>query len=343
MAGQDFASSQKVAQAAFFARAGIQAGYRDAAWRLADKTNNLAPSIRKTAPDYFAAPDWEPADAISWHIHAAHGLSSQVCCLNFLMPLAERREVLSKVIGRALKIPPPRMQRVEGGPDGKDWFIGFEWTGGPGADFLSEARDGKPLKRGANCTSADAFVQFEGADGPEGLLIEWKYTESYGSRLPDRVRTDGTGGNATRTLRYADKLFDPDGPVRSGLHLSDAPEQPLTLEDFFWEPFYQLVRQQMLAFRIEKATGVRTRVLHLSPAGNVALHRVTSRRIEAITREGDAFRAFEKLLASHDDGQPRFISRTIEEVFVPVLDELPESDPWAGYLRRRYSFLEATA
>ena len=56
---------------------------------------------------------------ITWHRHADHGLSSQVCCLNFLAPLATQPELLARVIGGALEIAPPQMLRVEDGPDGQ--------------------------------------------------------------------------------------------------------------------------------------------------------------------------------------------------------------------------------
>jgi len=36
-------------------------------------------------------------------------------------------------------------------------------------------------------------------------------------------------------------MFAPNGPIRDDLNLK--------LEDFFWEPFYQLLRQQMLPSR----------------------------------------------------------------------------------------------
>ena len=334
MPARTFVSAQREAQAAHFAREGVEAGYADAPWRLADKDRNLSPSIREVAVKYFRD------KAIIRHGHAAHGLSSQVGCLNFLMPLAERPDVLSQVVVRALGVPPPRMREVETGPGGRPWFIAFEWTGGPGADFLEEAAAGSKLTRGANATSADAFVQFEGEGGPEKLLIEWKYMESYGAPLADRRSADGlSGGNLTRAERYQGKLFAPDGPVKPGLHPPGEPDRPLELEDFFWEPFYQLVRQQMLAFRMERATGERTRVLHLSPAGNTAVHKVTSKRIGAITGETGAFGAFTALLEPQPDGEPRFVDRRIEAVFGPVLATLP-GDPWADYLINRYTFLQ---
>jgi len=60
------------------------------------------------------------------------------------------------------------------------------------------------------------------------------------------------------------------------------------LEDFFWEPFYQLLRQQMLAWQMEKATGERTRVLHISPRANVALRRITSKAFAEMNGETES-------------------------------------------------------
>jgi hypothetical protein len=190
------------------------------------KTFNLAPGIRDVASRYFQARN------ITWHTHANHALSSQVCCLNFLMPLAEQPDQLSRLIGMALSIEAPEMLRVEDGPDGRPWFVGFEWNGG-GPDYLNEASTDGVLKRGSNSTSADAVVYFRHAGKVETLLIEWKYTEKYGGPI------SGTG-NATRSERYKNLAFSPSGPIRADLGLE--------LADFFYEPFYQLIRQQMLAF-----------------------------------------------------------------------------------------------
>jgi hypothetical protein len=101
-------------------------GYRGSSCRLnpSDKRLNLAPAIRDVAANHFRE------KGIAWHQHANHGLSSQVCCLNFLMPLAERPQTLSKLVGAALANESPQMLEVEPGPDGRPWFIGFEWNGG---------------------------------------------------------------------------------------------------------------------------------------------------------------------------------------------------------------------
>lgn len=215
------------------------------------------------------------------------------------------------------------MQEVEQGPDGRPWFVGFEWTGAN--DYLNEAVPGRHLKRGSNSTSTDAFVRFIHNGKLEALLIEWKYTESYGAPLADR--SDGvTGGNATRRKRYEKLVFAPDGPIK--------PADGISLNDFFYEPFYQLLRQQMLAYQMEKhGEASRVRVLHISPTGNSALHKVTSPALRP--RGTDAFDVFRSLLVQPD----RFVSRSTASVFGTALAGAGPDDPWASYLLSRYKFI----
>jgi hypothetical protein len=272
---------------------------------------NIAPAIRDDVQAYFGT------HKITWHQHANHALSSQVCCLNFLAPLAHDPERLSILVGAALSIPAPEMIEVEDGPAGCPWFVGFEWIGG---DYLNEMGRSGVRTRGANATSADAVVKFRHAGRQETLLIEWKYTEKYGSPIPSK-------GNATRTTRYAGLAFAPEGPVKAGLDL--------TLSDFFYEPFYQLLRQQMLAYRMQRARedgSERVRLLHISPRANVALKAVTA---PSLRRFGaDAASAFSSILVEPDD----FIARSTESLFAPILAADPGGE-WASYLLERYQFL----
>jgi hypothetical protein len=294
-----------------------------------ERALNLAPGIREAVVAYFG-------NEITWHTHANHALSSQVCCLNFLAPLAADKERLSALVGHALGIVAPEMLPVDPRPrpDGKHWYVEFEWNGG-GKDFLNESRHGKPLPRGSNSTSTDAVVRFQHGGRTELLLIEWKYTEQYGAPLASKNRTsDGKTGtsnsNETRTKRYAKIAFAPDGPIRSDLGLK--------LDDFFYEPFYQLLRQQMLAFQLQKSPDdkvSRVRVLHISPSGNRALHRITSPALRKFGSD-DAFEVFrDKLLVRPDD----FEYRNTEALFGPLLAAAPPGDPWASYLTSRYGFL----
>ncbi len=320
-----FIQAQRLAQAGHFAATCPETGYQGKAYRLAPhlRTFNLAPSIRETALAYF------DDKKITWHTHASHGLSSQVCCLNFLMPLATRPGVLSRVIANALGIEPPEMLEIEDGPKGEPWFIGFEWIGE--RDYLNEGGASSSRTRGANATSSDAILRFRHAGHIETVLIEWKYTETYGAPIPNKVREGGTRTpNEVRSDRYRELMFAPNGPIRDDLNLK--------LDDFFWEPFYQLLREQMLAFQMERFREAETdhvRVLHISPAGNRRLHDVTS---EDLNRFGeDAFAVFAKTLVD----PTAFVGRTIEQVFGPLIAEMPE-DPWAAYLSSRYTFLAPT-
>ena len=315
-----FINDQRTDQARHFAETyEDHEGFEGAGWRLSpDRVgDNLEPSIREAAADYFGR-----LHQITWHRHAAHGLSSLSCCLNFLMPLATRPDLLSRVIGDALGITPPEMLVVEEGAFGQDWFVGFEWIGRQ--DYLNEAAANGARTRGANATSTDAIVRFRHEGRVETLLIEWKYTERYGAPLDPK-------GNPTRVRRYQDLAFAPDGPIKNDLGL--------TVADFFWEPFYQLLRQQMLASRMQATREDdtdRVRVLHISPSGNRDLHKVTAPALRPFG--DDAFGVFTAVLVD----PAAFIGRTTEQVFGPALTALPD-DPWSRYLRDRYAFLDTTA
>ena len=314
----DFVAQERERQAAFFAASlPGEAGFEGSAFRLAPESrlSNLNPAIRDPVSRYF------DDNAIAWHQHAAHGLSSQICCLNFLMPLATRPEILARMVQSALGGDLPEMLAVDIGPDGQPWFVGFEWIGQ--RDYLNEwPRTGTP-KRGANVTSADAILRFRLAGKVETLLVEWKYTESYGSppdprREPERLR------------RYQAIAFAPFGPIRN--------DAGLKLTDLFWEPFYQLFRQQMLAARMQAAKeddAQRVRVLHIAPAANHRLRRVTS---PALRNLGDnAFDVYRQLLVDQED----FVSPSTESLFAPLIGDAPDDDPWAAYLRERYTFVAA--
>lgn len=316
---RSFVAEQREAQGRWFnQRLSEHNGYRGSAYRLAppDRRYNLAPELQDTADRLFSA---EPG--IQWHQHASHGLSSQVCCLNFLLPFAERPELLRRWVEHVTGDTVAEMLPVERDRAGSDWFVTFEWIGD--VDHLNEAKDGAARKRGANATAADAAVLYrDGGGRTQLLLIEWKYTERYGAPLDPK-------GNETRRSRYNDIFRQPNGPIRA--------DADVVLDDFFYEPFYQLLRQQMLAWHTERGDPSidRARVLHLSPSGNRALHDVTS---PSLRRFGDdAFKVFSGLLADPSS----FIGMTIEAAFAP-LARWAEVD-WYQWLADRYDFLAATS
>jgi hypothetical protein len=286
---------------------------------------NLNPAIRDKAMRYFEDND------IAWRLHKNHGRSSQVCCLNFLMPLVEEPQLLSQFVANALGIASPEILPVSDNKEGlrSNWLVEFEWVGQD--NYLNESRSSKPPRRGAIVTSEDAILRCRSARKAELLLIAWKYTEDDNGPI-DKKR------NHVRFVRYKDILFAEDGPFGRDIGL--------TVQDFFFHPFHQLARQMMLAKRMEKDPKHRVdrvRVLHLSPYGNTALHPVSSPSIAALGHT-DSFDAISSVLDPPADGVPRFTSRTIEEVFAPILAN-PGTTGAAGadYLLGRYTFLNQAA
>jgi hypothetical protein len=208
--------------------------------------HNLLPAVRVPALALFAEL------GIPWHAGidggpGNHLLSSQVQCVNALMPMVGDPTRLAPAFGTVLDV--GEVLEIEPGR-----FLTFEYIGP--TDFFGEARGGERI-RGVHCTSVDAAFLHRAPDGARELvLVEWKYTESYPLRTPDPKRDE------TRRARYAAAVDDPAGPVRGDL---------LAFDHLLDEPFYQLTRQQLLAHALEQS-GVADRVrivLVLPPANEV--------------------------------------------------------------------------
>jgi len=134
---------------------------------------NLFLDIRQKATDYFKS------QKIKWHDGhgnnpSNHLCDSQVCCVNFLFPFANQPRALAEVL-RFVFPDIQEMIQIE-----NEQYVAFEWIGKE--NYLHEkTKANSERTRGANFTSADAVVLFKQKDGKRhGVLIEWKYTESYG-------------------------------------------------------------------------------------------------------------------------------------------------------------------
>jgi hypothetical protein len=210
---------------------------------------NLLPEVREVALDYFAR------QAIAWHQPTPcgptnHLLSSQVQCVNALMAMnddpARIKATFASVfdVSEVLDIEPGRR-------------VAFEYIGAQ--DYLGEVPDGDRC-RGARTTSADAALRYRTSDGHvEIALVEWKYTEDY------RGQELSLDPGRRRAQRYERAWHHAAAPVRTDV---------LPYEDLFVEPFYQLFRQQLLAWRVERAgelDAACVRVVHVSPHDNLAL------------------------------------------------------------------------
>lgn len=225
---------------------------------------NLLPEARIIALERFAA------SGIPWHQGigdgpSGHLLSSQVQCANALAPLVHDPHGLAALFGSVLPI--AEVLPFGAGSDAGGAFLSrfdatdhvvFEWQGL--ANHLGEWT-GTP-QRGAMATSADAAMRYRTLDGPaEIALIEWKYTERY----PVGKLSGGAAKLKTRLSRYQRLVDSPDGPMdMSGLDVVD----------LFGEPVYQLLRQVLLADRMEAANeqgADRVRVVLAAPASNSSL------------------------------------------------------------------------
>jgi len=237
---------------------------------------NLLPDVRDLALDLFAEL------GIPWHASvdggpSNHLLDSQVQCVNALGGMVHDPERIRRAFGSVLDI--AEVLEVEPGR-----HLTFEFIGD--TDHFGEGVGGIRT-RGARCTSVDAAFLFRASDGTTELaLVEWKYTESYRPMPVDPRKQE------VRWQRYGDALTDPDGPVRADL---------LPFDALCAEPIYQLVRQQLLAWRLEqeRALGAdRVRVVLVKPSGNRAYE--ASLTTEHRTLGDSVTQVWRTLLRNHD-------------------------------------------
>jgi hypothetical protein len=276
-------------------------------------SENLYAGVREPAIRYFAE------HGIQWHTAKNHLCSSQICAVNFLFPFAHNPDALVELL-RPLYPEAKKCLPIETTGE----YVAFEWIGAE--NYLREHLRGKTRTRGANCTSADAAVFFEHENGMKHIvLIEWKYTEWYGSE-PYAISQNGTD----RTAIYR-HLFEDDGFVVQRDRLP-------SFESLFYEPFYQFFRQQSLAHKMECARELgadRVSLLHIAPAHNLDFRKVTS---PALNSMGDnAVDVWKTILAQPD----RFTSVATESLFRSSLAKNHPGlrDCWE-YVRSRYSWLE---
>lgn len=279
---------------------------------------NLFFEIRQSAMDFFAS------HSIKWHDGqndkpSNHLCSSQVCCTNFLYPFANQPQALAALLRPVF----PTLAEMLPIEDGQ--YVTFEWIGED--NYLNESRFPNQIRtRGANFTSADAAVKFKGIYGRvQIVLIEWKYTESYGGA----AKWKGPSGQ-TRLGRYRPIYESPDCPLNKELIPN--------FNALFYEPFYQFMRQQFLAQGMEKAREKGAEVvslLHIAPAHNLEFSRVTSPFLQLL---GDnALTIWKKLVKT----PTRFNSVNIEDVFSPFdAEKYPALGNWRTYISARYAWID---
>ena len=127
--------------------------------------------------------------------------SSQIACVNFLLPLRGNDDGLLAVLA-AIDDDVTGIVGIEDPRAGTSSTVEFEWIG------LGHALEGEAYTtRGEFATSIDAFMVAETRVGRRAYLLEWKYTESYGRTTRDAVGRGGPGdagtGNGMRHRRHS--------------------------------------------------------------------------------------------------------------------------------------------
>ncbi len=280
---------------------------------------NLFIEIRDPVRDYFAD------KAIKWHDGhnrkdpSNHLCDSQVCCVNFLFPFADKPQALAKLLRPVF----PDIREML--PVEDEHYVACEWIGQE--NYLGEIKaKNRKRTRGAVFTSADAAVRFRREDGRiQMVLIEWKYTEAY-------YRTSLVFARSGRNRADIYRRF---------FQSNECPlirERIPAFEDLFYEPFYQLMRQQFLAREMEQAHEQQAdtvSLLHIAPAKNLDFRRITSPALQ--TLGASATEVWGKLVRDRST----FTSVSTEALFGRFdRSVFPELASWWDYISARYSWVK---
>lgn len=207
---------------------------------------NLYEPIRNKALAYFSE------NKIDWwagKLPTGHVLSSQIACVNYLMAIRKDPVAVLALINAV------RTQFKEVLPipcDTDESYIAFEAVSK--SDHLNE--DGPT--RGSNCTSVDALVYAIDNNGEKWIIpIEWKYTESYddcnsadksneGITYKKETNPKKKPKGKVRLDRYS-TLIKKSKQLRSVPTFVNGDDYELQGSIYFYEPFYQLMRQTLWA------------------------------------------------------------------------------------------------
>ncbi|MYD98233.1 MAG: hypothetical protein F4X98_12740 [Gammaproteobacteria bacterium] len=284
---------------------------------------NLHESIREDALRYFAG------RGIRWHdgIDGApsnHLCCSQSCCVNFWFPFVRAPQELAAVLRKIGYDVAEVLPFTDDEPldDGAPPYVAFEWIGA--RNYLDEHRRGRVAAdhertRGAGFTSLDFAIRFRRGDGRIQILAgEWKYTEAYASKSKRH------SGKTDRLEQiYRPHLEHPDCQIVTGT---------VELDALFFDPFDQLMRQQLLCSAMEREHEMGADVvslLHIAPQANGELmSRVTSPRLQEL---GNDVHGIWSRLTSPD----RFRGIHVEDLLPEVCGDAPTRDT-AEYLQRRF-------
>lgn len=301
---------------------------------LADEYSyeNLYRDIRDIAITYFLIRGIPWHDGLKGrHLPSNHLCCSQSCCINFLFPLVKWPDLIKAIFSHYYPEMAAPLPITEDKPltDGTYPFIAFEWIGK--RDYLGEAkRKGMSRTRGANFTSADFTFRFRENNGRVHLVLgEWKYTEEYGRSC----KGSGSSGDV-RKSNYIDFFIAPKGVFNANS------DKDKLYDSLFYEPFYQLMRLQLLAQEMEghkdkEMDADVVSVLHICPeANNEFRNNVASDYLKGKLPGKGVLEIWKELVPSD-----KFMSISVEDLLDTIMNQAESnSQDWADYLGTRYSW-----
>lgn len=248
--------------------------------------------------------------------------SSQIACVNFFLPLAQREDALLAMLHSfdedATSVVPLEY-RARNTERLVSSLVELEWVG------RDSTLEGGRYFRGANATSADALIVAEARRGVRrAYLFEWKYAEQYGRK--------GTTGPAAKTKERLKRY-------KARYEASTSPfTGEVSLEALLYDPVYQLMRFGLLGQKMIEGSefGVtEARVVVVCPSENTDyLNTVTSAALQK--RYQDA-RSIEQVLKQlwRDPAGIRFTD-TPSLLGSVRSAGVAASDEWAAYNGTRY-------
>lgn len=167
-------------------------------------------------------------------------------------------------------------------------------------------------------------------------MIEWKYTEKYNEV------SKAQGREGYNRLNIYRKFCEPSicpldiNTIYSKLGQINDLDIDDVMNVFFYEPFYQLLREQLIAHEIEKNNKDIDKVtlLHICSKNNYAFHHnITSPKLKNMFPRKTVIEIWKYLVRPKD----RFKSTSPEELFQKYpQDKFPELENWVKYISSRY-------
>lgn len=284
---------------------------------LRNGKNNLYEPIKDEACQYFKE------NSISWwggHCPTGHVLSSQIACINHLMPIRKDHNSVLDLINNAQST----IKFKEVLPvlcDKEPYFIAFEVVSNN-----QDLKEGKPT-RGSNCTSIDALIFAKDFENKNWIIpIEWKYTESYNNQ--DKSNEDCKGKEKGSNDKGKVRMSRYNDLIKKSAQLKQLDKYAGSV--YYQEPFYQLMRQTLWAEQM-----VANKAYENIKADNfLHLHIVPNKNIDLLNKiYKKSGKQMEETWRDMIKDQSKYVLIDPKIFMTPIKESYPEL--WQ-YLEQRY-------